>query len=186
VRLVASCCEVSRRTILWRGPLLRGGSLAFGVFHSDFASGSSWEVITMKYLGLSLVFVLLGTAVGFSGDEKSLNGAWIATEAKQDGEKLPDDFVKSASVTFTDGKYKSLVGDVTEEGTFKVDRSKKPNTIDMSPTGGRKKVPARPAIFELDGDTLKMCWNLTTNQRAKDFTSTAENKQFLVVYKRKK
>jgi uncharacterized protein (TIGR03067 family) len=138
-----------------------------------------------KHLTLALVFVLFTTTGGFAADEKDLNGTWVATEATRNGQKVPDDFIKDNSVTFTDGKYKAFLGAATEEGTYKVDRSKKPNTIDMNPRSGRKKGATMQAIFELDGDMLKICWNLTTNQRPKDFTSTAENKQFLVIYKRK-
>ena len=82
------------------------------------------------------------------------------------------------------GGSKQDAGDPT--GTFKVDRSKKPNTIDMIPSVKAKKRPSSPAIIEVIGDSMTFCANLETNQRPKDFTSTAENKNFVVVYKRQK
>ncbi len=139
-----------------------------------------------RHFAVAIVSALSWAAFSLAADEKDLNGAWVATGAMQDGQKVPDDFVKGASLAFADGKYTSSLGEITEEGTFKVDRSKKPNTLDLSPKAGKRRIPARPAIFELNGDTLRICWNLTTKQRPKDFTSTAENKQFVVVYTRKK
>src|SRR5262249_55510901 len=132
----------------------------------------------MKRVIGSLMVALFWTAAGFGADEKDLNGTWVATEAKQDGESLPDDFVKSAKVVFAGGKYTASLGEVTEEGTFEVDRSKKPNTIDMKPRSGGKKGKTMLGVFELKGDTLTICWNLGTNRRPGDLTSTAQNKNF--------
>jgi uncharacterized protein (TIGR03067 family) len=140
----------------------------------------------MKLTAISTMFAALLVSSASAADEKDLNGAWTASEATRNGAKVSDDLVKSATVVFADGKYTASLGDITETGTFKIDRAKKPNTIDMKPSDGAKKGTTTPGIFELDGDTLKLCFALETNRQPSDFTSTADNKHFVVVYKRKK
>ena len=41
--------------------------------------------------------------------------------------------------------------------TYKLDASKKPAQIDLTITDGGLKGQTFPAIFQLDGDTLKVC-----------------------------
>ena len=122
------------------------------------------------------------------GEDKELDGTWIADSATQNGEKVSDDLVKSAKLVFGDGKYTASLGDIVESGVYKIDRTKKPNTIELIASGKQKKKKGStpPAIVDVNGDTLTFCANLETMQTPKDFTSTAENKNFLVVYKRMK
>jgi uncharacterized protein (TIGR03067 family) len=121
-------------------------------------------------------------------EDKELDGTLIAVSAVQNGKKVSDDFVKSAKLVFGDGKYTASLGDIVESGAYKIDRTKKPNTIEMIASGKQKKKKGNtpPAIIDVNGDTLTFCANLETMQTPKDFTSTAENKNFLVIYKRMK
>jgi uncharacterized protein (TIGR03067 family) len=138
----------------------------------------------VKHLALTIVLLLPGVAR--AGDEKDLNGTWIAREATNRGRKVEKDFFQGAKLVFKDGKYSATLGEVTEEGTFKVDRSAKPNALDFLPASGRARGQVQLAIFELDGDTLKVCYNPGGTVRPKEFGSTAENKYFQVVYQRSK
>jgi uncharacterized protein (TIGR03067 family) len=138
----------------------------------------------MKTIAASLGLVLSWAAASWGADEKDLSGTWLAAEAQANGAKLPADFVKKSKIVFADGKFTAFICDDTDEGTFTIDRAKKPNAIDM--TSKALKGATYPGIFELQGDTLKVCWNMETYERPKDFTSTAANKQYVVVYKRKK
>jgi uncharacterized protein (TIGR03067 family) len=121
-------------------------------------------------------------------EDKELDGTWIAVSATQNGEKASDDLVKSAKLVFGDGKYTASLGEIVESGVYKIDRTKKPNTIEMIAGGKPKKKKGNtpPAIIEVNGDSLAFCANLETMQTPKDFTSTAENKNFVVIYKRMK
>lgn len=133
----------------------------------------------------SLSLLLLAVA-SVQALEEGLNGAWIAREATRNGEKIGAEFFEGASVEFADGKYTATLGGLTEKGTFKVERSRKPHTIDLKASEGQNKGRPMLGIFELDGDTLRFCFNLETRQRPTDFTSTAENKHYVLVYHRKK
>jgi len=114
----------------------------------------------MKTVHLSAVaLVLVGgsflASASAGGKEKSpLEGSWTG--------KAPDD--KEGTITFTGNKWKLEIkgeGDFAA-GTFKVDATKKPKTMDLTITdaGGKAekyKGKSSLAIYELDGDTLKWC-----------------------------
>ena len=132
------------------------------------------------------IFLLLFTAIAARADVlKDLNGTWEISEAQIGGEKAPDDFLKF-TLTITDGKYSVKAGEEMETGTFTIDDTKKPMTLDVNAENGPNKGKKMPAIFELSGDTLKACYKLDYSGRPKEFTTTKDDKQFVAVYKRKK
>lgn len=138
-----------------------------------------------------IVAVVLGVVTSLAAaDEKELNGKWIAVSATNGGEKVTDDLVKEGSLVFENGRYSASLGEVVDKGKFQIDQSKKPNTIDLisdnPPKKGKgRKVGPQQGVFELDGDTLTLNFNVVFDKRPTDLTSTAENKNFVVVYKRK-
>lgn len=140
----------------------------------------------MRHLWSATIVCLLAAAVAQADDLKDLNGAWVPSEGQLNGKKAPDDFINSIKLTITDGKYSVTVGDQMENGKFTIDTSKKPATMDIHADEGPNKGKRILAIYELSGDTLKVCYKLGVEERPKGFTSTADNKQFVVTYKRKK
>ena len=53
-------------------------------------------------------------------------------------------------------------------------------------TDGPSKGKTLPAVYEVDGDSLKVCYTLDGKDPPTEFKSTAENKTLLVTYKRDK
>jgi len=78
------------------------------------------------------------------------------------------------------------VGEQTESGTYKIDTKAKPTTMDIAPSDGPQKGKTIKAIFELSGDTIKICYPLENGEQPKEFASTKDSKVFLVTYKRQK
>ena len=139
-----------------------------------------------KLLAFSLI-VVLASAVSLNAEEKKKGfvGTWVPTEGQLNGEKLPEDFLKSIKLVIAaDNKYSATAGEQTETGTFKVDDAKKPTTMDIVPGDGPKKGETVLAIYEMKGDTMKVCYSLEGKERPKEFTSTADNKHLVFVYKR--
>jgi uncharacterized protein (TIGR03067 family) len=136
--------------------------------------------------------IVIGVAASLAAaDEKDLNGTWIAVSATNAGEKVTDDLVKDGSIVFENGRYTASLGEIVDKGKFKTDQSKKPNTIDLISDNPPKKGKGRKGgpqlgAFELDRDTLTINFNPLSDKRPTDLTSTAENMNFVVVYKRKK
>src|SRR5205823_4754039 len=90
---------------------------------------------------------------------------------------------KDANVTinFEGEKWTLDYGSGEIEGTLKIDAAKKPKTIDLSMNG-----EDRLGIYEIDGDTLKICYNDPGEERPKEFKSKEDTKISLSAYKRVK
>lgn len=107
---------------------------------------------------------------------------------EQEGQKAPEAIVMDLVMVFGDGKYaQKQFGETPEEGTYKLMSDKKPKAVDFVITKGPDKGKTQHAIYQLDGDDLKVC--LTQAGSAKcptTFDAKAGSGQMLSVLKRKK
>jgi len=118
-------------------------------------------------------------------DWKRLAGTWKVDAATLNGNDALS-ALKAAVLTIDEGKYKLVLGN-TDTGTLAIDPGKKPKAMTIKGTEGPNKGKTIPAIYEIDGDTLQICYTLGGGTDAPtDFKSTAENKRLLVTYKRDK
>jgi len=109
--------------------------------------------------------VLLATLVGVSAapvpkakakDEELIVGTWqVENFDFGPGAPVPPIDFKQINLAFkTDGKLAMTMGDMPrKEGAYKLDPAAKVKAIDMTEANGR----VSPGIYELDGDTLKIC-----------------------------
>jgi uncharacterized protein (TIGR03067 family) len=75
----------------------------------------------------------------------------------------------------------------SEEGTMKLDPTKKPATIDLAITSGNDKGKSQVGIYKIDGDSITICLARPgETDRPTEFKSTEENGNILVTIKRKK
>ena len=85
-----------------------------------------------------------------------------------------------------DDKFTMMQENVTYAGTFKVDPSKKPHTIDITFTDGPEKGTTSLGIFEVDGDTYKLCLSQKGPTRPTEFVAKPGTGFVLEVLKREK
>ena len=137
---------------------------------------------------VAIVGLLLGAAddagkvtLRSASDEQKLEGRWVVVELYEVGKNVTDQretmafIFKGNAITIVDGKDEF-------KGTFKLDPPKKPKTIDIICKENAKMTLL--AIYELDGDTLKLCWGEEDGRRPTEF-STDEG-DGLAILKRKK
>jgi uncharacterized protein (TIGR03067 family) len=116
-------------------------------------------------------------------DWKKLAGTWKVETATLNGADATA-ALKAGVLTIEEGKYKLLLGN-TDAGTLAIDPGKKPKAMTVAGTDGPNKGKTIPAIYEIDGDGLKICYTLGGGKGAPtEFKSTAENKALLVTYTR--
>jgi uncharacterized protein (TIGR03067 family) len=142
-------------------------------------------------LQLFAAFVLMfsflsGATNGDTSKDAALDGTWLPAEAELAGKKFPDEVRKSIKLVIADGKYTVTVGKAVDKGTAKLNTSAKPKELDITGTEGPNKGKKIMAIYERDGDTLRVCYDLSGKGRPKEFKSEADTQLFLVTYKREK
>lgn len=134
-----------------------------------------------------VTFGLLVAAGVFAQDKKAINkldGKWVVVSVERDGKA--DEGLKGAVRVNAGEKYTLTPKDGKAiSGAFKVDPSKKPKTMDMLPSEGRYKGKTLLGIYELDGDTLKICFAEPGKDRPTEFTSKGSG-VVLAIHKREK
>jgi uncharacterized protein (TIGR03067 family) len=136
-------------------------------------------------LRLCVVFaVMLSFGVaGRCDDADALQGKWLPSEGERAGKPFP---AQNITLEIKDGKYTVMAGGVSDKGTIKINASAKPKEMDITGTDGPNKGKTFKVIYELDGDTLKICYDLSGNGRPTEFKTKEGSKDLLVIYKREK
>lgn len=144
----------------------------------------------MKRVAFVSAYLVLCLTLPAYGDDKEdlkmMEGEWLPTTGELAGKPFPDELLKSIKLVMKGENYTAGVGEQTDRGTVKVDSSKTPKTIDITGTEGPNKGKTFPAIYELSGDTLKVCYNLGGADRPTEFKTKEGTQLFLVTYKRSK
>jgi uncharacterized protein (TIGR03067 family) len=144
----------------------------------------------MKYslcLFLCLTVVASLTALAAEPpDANAIQGSWTPVKAELTGQPMPDAVLKTISLKLTDGKYEVHVGSQPDNGTYALDDATNPKSITVTGTDGPNRGKTFPAVYELKGDTLRICYDLSGVKRPAEFKSVPGTKLYLVTYSRKK
>jgi uncharacterized protein (TIGR03067 family) len=118
---------------------------------------------------------------------RRFQGTWTFESSKSGGKELPADVLKALILTFEGDKHTVKKGDeVIQVGTQKLDPSKSPKTIDVTMTKGPNKGTVMLGIYEIDGDTLRVCFDPQGKKRPTEFKSAPGSDNFVNVHKRVK
>jgi uncharacterized protein (TIGR03067 family) len=117
-------------------------------------------------------------------DLKALQGTWKVEKAVRGGEEAPAGEIEKGKFVFEGNKFIIDEGRPKKEtATFTLDATQKPKAIDL--TFGMVK-EAVLGIYEVDGDTLKICFGGPGKDRPKKMESEKGSGLLLVVLKRQK
>jgi uncharacterized protein (TIGR03067 family) len=136
------------------------------------------------------VFALLLVAADDKDNTKKeierFRGTWKLESLEIEGQALPEEAIKDTRLTIDGNKFTAKDSQATYKGTFKVDISKKPKTIDVTFTEGPEKGTTMIGIYELEGDTYKVCLDPQGKERPTKFESKKGSRNVLEVLKREK
>jgi uncharacterized protein (TIGR03067 family) len=135
------------------------------------------------------MWILCLAASGRGADAKAaaeIEGTWLPATAELGGKMLPDEVLKSIKLVIKDDRYTVTVGKALDQGTLKRNDTAKPRKMDITGTEGPNKGKTIPAIYELNGDTLRICYDLSGTSHPTEFKTTEGSKRYLVTYKREK
>jgi uncharacterized protein (TIGR03067 family) len=140
---------------------------------------------------LAPFILVLSFSLAGNGDEpkdgENLQGTWLPSAAEFGGMKFPDEIRKTMKLVVKDDKYTVTVGkERSDHGTVKLNSAAKPKEMDITGTDGPNKGKTFQAIYERDGDTLRICYDLSGKSRPKEFKTKEGTQLFLVTYKREK
>lgn len=128
-------------------------------------------------VGLAVVAPAAG---GGSGGAAGLAGTWTMVVGEKAGQRAPEKDVTAMTVVIAANSLTFTRGDRGETFKISVDATVTPNQINLIGDDGA----SRPGIYELSGDSLKLCLS-GTDQRPADFSSTQSSRNALMVLRRK-
>jgi uncharacterized protein (TIGR03067 family) len=148
--------------------------------------------VTKYVLTVLVVGLLLGAEEkkdDAKKDQEALQGTWKVVSGEQDGKA--QEGAKEFTMEFQKDTFTVKKGDeLVAKGTFKIDTTKKPKTIDMTITGGRKEDDNGKevrGIYELNKEGLKWCAAEPGNtDRPKEFATKEGTKHMLITFKKDK
>lgn len=142
-------------------------------------------------VGVSLTTIALADDAkdeAIKKDRKRIEGTWQITSLVINGNKAKDEDAKKITVVNGDDGTWSVVSEGKEisKGTSTFDPTKKPKTLDFTPTEGGGKGDLFFGIYQLGKNTRQLCFAPSGKDRPNEFSSTAENQHVLVIFERVK
>lgn len=117
---------------------------------------------------------------------ESLDGTWVPSAAELGGKAFPEEVRKTITLVIDGDKYTVTAGAAPDKGTVKLNPKGTPKGMDVTGIDGPNKGKTFQAIYELDGDTLKVCYDLSGKGRPTEFKTKEATQLFLVTYTRDK
>ena len=137
---------------------------------------------------LKLVTAVLALSGAFAApadkDMAAIEGTWLPATAELAGKPFPEEVRKSIKLVIKGDQYTVTIGEVVDRGTLKLDAAARPKALEVTGTDGPNKGKTFPAIYEQNGDTLRICYDLSGKKRPTEFKTEAGTQLFLVSYKR--
>jgi uncharacterized protein (TIGR03067 family) len=146
----------------------------------------------MRVHGLLVVAAALMIAGDKKDDAKAeakkVQGTWTIVSVEVNGEKMADEDKKNVGIKMTlkGDKYAIEGGERNHTGTFKVLTDTKPKGMDCMPDAGDLKGKTIQAIYELKGDKMKVCYDISCKTRPEGFATKGKDQYVLIEFKREK
>ncbi|ATC62512.1 hypothetical protein CMV30_00160 [Nibricoccus aquaticus] len=114
----------------------------------------------------------------------SLDGLWQPTRAELSGESAPPMVLERMTLTLRAARYTvHFGGEISDRGTFTHVASEPHATLTLRGEEGANAGRTIPAIFQLVGDRLRICYGLD-GQLPSAFVTSSDSRLYLVTYRR--
>jgi len=115
------------------------------------------------------------------------DGDWEIVSMEANGQAMPAETTEGLKLTVTGDKYSVNKDGEIDRGTFSIDATKSPQQMDIHPEIGPGAGKTILAIYELKGDTMRVCYQLQDGlARPKGFRTAPDSGDLLISYKRAK
>jgi uncharacterized protein (TIGR03067 family) len=138
------------------------------------------------FIALLAAASLAALAADDSADIKALQGTWLPVKAELGGKPMSAEILKTIVLKLNKDNYETTVAGEPDNGTWTIDASTKPKGMTVNGVIGPNAGRTFPCIYEIEGDTLRICYDLSGARRPTEFKTEAGTKLYLVTYNRKK
>jgi len=123
----------------------------------------------------------LGGDASPKSDLDLLQGDWAPVEMVANGEKVSDDDLANIKLKIKGNEYFLETKDRPSQGSFRITERGNPKSMDATTQGGDELA----AIYEISGDTFKVCYAVNGAGRPTAFKSSEGSEHVLAIYQRK-
>ena len=176
----------------WLSYALRLGSLtSLPQIYLTIPMPRCWNMKTIACWVLVLIVSKSALPADVPTASKAIQGIWLPVKAELGGNAMSDDALKAITLKLGDGVYEvTVVGEpkghtTIDKGQCKIDETTTPKSLDIKGTDGPNNGKTFPCIFDLDGETLRVCYDLSGKKRPTEFKSPSGTAIYLVTYRRK-
>jgi len=169
--------------------LSRLGPVALAVGCLTGCGGDAYEsqfkasLDQLKATGQPIPRLVAPVSPEVAAEIEKLKGTWQAVSLQYNGEEHPQQAAQFR-YTFTDKMISFALGqDAPKSGPYQIDPTKTPKEIETLSANGADAKNAL-GIYELDGDTLKLCVADAGGVRPDKFADGKDSGRVLVVFKR--
>jgi uncharacterized protein (TIGR03067 family) len=151
------------------------------------STGDNMHMLRFSAAALLVVSITFTATAGGDG-VKALQGAWTATITEIDGKAPTKEEAALKLVLVVQGeKYRVLHNkEEIQAGTYKIDATKTPHTIDVTHGVGPSKGMVQKGIYEIKEDTMTAVFAKPGKDRPTEFKTKEGSEQAIVKYVRLK
>jgi uncharacterized protein (TIGR03067 family) len=124
--------------------------------------------------------------VADAGDYRAFEGTWRFISLRIGGKDVPAAAFKDARLICKGRDFTYIDVEGPSHGTFSLGQNQSPKTIETVFTDGPNKGQTLIGIYELEGDTYRVCMSLSGKDRPKEFDSKSGSGHVYEVLRREK
>jgi len=141
-------------------------------------------IMNLRLVVPALLLIIAGDPP--MSDLDRLQGTWVLVAMEREGESVPAEDLKDGNAVYEQNNITLREGErVRRRGIVTLDASRKPKAINTWDRDGPYEDQTVPGIYELDGDTLRLCFGRPGSERPKEFTTKTPPGVLFCTYKRK-
>jgi uncharacterized protein (TIGR03067 family) len=146
------------------------------------------KAVLLPAAAFALAAILARSEEPARGPAAKLLGTWTIASGEKDGQKEPAERLKGTEVQITKDTIIVTGRDAAHsyKASYKLDLKHRPHAITMKALDGPDKGKPALGIFQLEGDTLKLCYALPGERSPEDFTTRPGSRHMLFILKRAK